>query len=239
MGSKQRLLARVEAGSRARPKPLPPEQTWPALKPKAYDYEKVRFTGTFLHDREFHVHGLLTTDSRGNAPPTTLLGFYIVTPMRLEDGSIVLVNRGFVPGERENATTRPEGQLAGQQTITGLMRAPQAQGWFVPDDDPARNQWFTRDPAKMAQALGLPRVAPFLVDADATANPGGLPLGGKTIIAFPNNHLQYAITWFALALGLLGVFFAWARQQVAKAGSECRLGWLRDLIEEPCSSRGV
>ena len=68
----------------------------------------------------------------------------------------------------------------------------------------------------MAQALGLPRVAPFIVDADAAANPGGLPLGGKTIVAFPNNHLQYAITWFALALGLLGVFFAWARQQVRK-----------------------
>ena len=105
------------------------------------------------------------------------------------------------------------------------MKAPQAQGWFVPDDEPARNQWFTRDAGKMAAVLGLQRVAPFIVDADATPNPGGLPLGGKTIVAFPNNHLQYAATWFALALGLLGVFFAWSRQQ-AKSGriSVCHSG---------------
>ena len=100
MGSKQRLLARVDAGLAAPPKPLPPEAVWPELKPKAYDYEKVRLSGTFLHDREFHVHGLLTSESRGNAPPSTLLGFYIVTPLQLADGSRVLVNRGFVPSER-------------------------------------------------------------------------------------------------------------------------------------------
>jgi surfeit locus 1 family protein len=214
MGSKQRLLARVEAGLAAPPKPLPPESEWASLKPKAYEYDKVRLTGTFLHDQELHVHGLLTRESRGNAPPSTELGFYIVTPMRLQDGSVVLVNRGYVPTGRENPSTRQEGLLAGEQTIIGVMKAPQSQGWFVPDDDPAKNQWFTRDPAKMATALGLPRVAPFIVDADATPVAGGLPVGGKTIMSFPNNHLQYAITWFALALGLLGVFFVWARQQV-------------------------
>jgi surfeit locus 1 family protein len=214
MGSKERLLARIEHGLASAPEPLPPESAWPKLPAKTYDYAKVKLTGTFLHDKEFHLQGLLTIEGTRNAPPTTLLGYYVLTPLQLPDGSIVIVNRGFVPPEKLDPGSRPEGQVQGPQTIVGLMRAPQAPGWFTPDDQPAKNLWFSREPAKMAASAGLQRVAPFAVDADATPVPGGLPAGGKTIISFPNNHLQYAITWFALALGLLGVFFAWARQQV-------------------------
>jgi len=47
------------------------------------------------------------------------------------------------------------------------------------------------------------------VEADARANPGGWPLGGQTRVVFRNEHLQYAITWFALAIGLLGVYIAY------------------------------
>jgi surfeit locus 1 family protein len=216
MGSKQRLLARIEHGLASAPEPLPPENAWPTLAAKTYDYAKVRLTGTYLHDKEFHLQGLLTIEGSRNAPPTTLLGYYVLTPLQLADGSIVIVNRGFVPPEQLDPATRPEGQVQGPQTVVGLMRAPQAPGLFTPEDQPAKNLWFSREPAKMAAAAGLQRVAPFAVDADATPVPGGLPAGGKTIISFPNNHLQYAITWFALALGLLGVFFAWARQQVKR-----------------------
>jgi surfeit locus 1 family protein len=100
------------------------------------------------------------------------------------------------------------------------MRAPQTRGWFVPNDDPARNTWFTRDPGAMSASAGLTRTAPFLVDADATPVPGGWPRGGTTVVSFPDNHLQYAITWFAIALGLLGVFFTWARQQLRREDDE-------------------
>jgi surfeit locus 1 family protein len=220
MGSKQRLMARIEHGLASAPEPLPPESAWPKLPAKTYDYAKVRLTGTYLHDKEFHLQGLLTSETGRNAPPTTLLGYYVLTPLQLPDGAIVIVNRGFVPPEKLDPATRPQGQVQGEQTIVGLMRAPQSQGWFTPDDQPAKNLWFTRDPVKMAASAGLQRVAPFAVDADATAVPGGLPAGGKTIISFPNNHLQYAITWFALAIALLGVFFAWARQQVKKPYSD-------------------
>jgi surfeit locus 1 family protein len=216
MGSKQRLLARIEAGLANPPKPLPVAADWPRLHPKIYDYEKVRFSGTYLNDKELHLQGLLTTEGKGMAPASTELGFYVITPMRLADGSVVLVNRGFVPQEKVDPATRQAGQLSGEQTVTGLMRAPQEQGLFVPDDDPAKNVWFTRNPAKMGAAAGLPNAAPFTVDADATPVPGGLPVGGKTIIAFPNNHLQYMFTWFALALSLAAVFGVWVRQQVKK-----------------------
>jgi surfeit locus 1 family protein len=58
----------------------------------------------------------------------------------------------------------------------------------------------------MAAAHGLSNVAPFFIDADATPNPGGLPIGGLTVISFPNNHLVYALTWFALAAMVAGGF---------------------------------
>lgn len=212
-GAKKRLITRVEQRLSEAPVPMPPEGQWPALSPKQYEYLRVRFEGEYLHDREFRVHGLLSGKTPGQA---TLQGFYILTPVRLADGSTVIVNRGFVPTELSDPSKRAEGQVKGRQAIVGLMRAPQTRGWFVPEDDPAKNSWFTRDPAPMAASAGLARTAPFLIDADATAVPGGWPKGGNTVVSFPDNHLQYAITWFAIALGLLGVFFTWARQQLRR-----------------------
>jgi surfeit locus 1 family protein len=89
---------------------------------------------------------------------------------------------------------------------------------FSPDNDPGRNAWYRRDPAEIASAMKLERVAPFTIDADATPNPGALPEGGRTRINFPNDHLGYALTWFGLALALAGVFgvFAWQRLRQAR-----------------------
>jgi surfeit locus 1 family protein len=90
---------------------------------------------------------------------------------------------------------------------------PEAPNLFTPSNDPARGEWFVRDPRAIAAAFALTRVAPFTIDADATPNPGGLPAGGETRLNFPNNHLGYALTWFGLAAALAGVFgaFAWQR----------------------------
>ncbi|WP_293868950.1 SURF1 family protein [uncultured Alsobacter sp.] len=212
-GAKKRLITRVEQRLQEAPVPLPPEAQWAGLSPKQYEYLRVRLEGEFQHDREFRLHGLLSGKS---AAQSTLQGYYILTPLRLADGSTVIVNRGFVPTELGDPARRAEGQVKGRQTIVGLMRAPQSRGLFVPDDDPAKNSWFTRDPVAMAKSAGLARSAPFLIDADATPVPGGWPKGGNTVVSFPDNHLQYAVTWFAIALGLLAVFFAWARQQLKR-----------------------
>jgi len=93
------------------------------------------------------------------------------------------------------------------------VRAPEARNAFTPADDPARNLWFARDPQAIARLHRLERVAPFLIDADASPLPGGWPRGGQTLLNLPNNHLQYAVTWFGIALTLIGVFaaFAWRR----------------------------
>ena len=93
------------------------------------------------------------------------------------------------------------------------MRSPQARNPFTPADDPAKNQWFTADPLAMAAQDGIADAAPFLIDQDAGQAPGGLPQGGETVLSFPNSHLEYALTWFGLAAGLVAVFAAWAWRQ--------------------------
>jgi surfeit locus 1 family protein len=117
----------------------------------------------------------------------------------------VLVTRGFVPEDKRDPSTRAAGQIAGEVTITGLMRAPEPRNAFTPADDPARGAWFTRDTGLIAAHLQLERAAPFSVDADATPNPGGWPRGGATVIAIKNDHLSYALTWYGLAATLVAV----------------------------------
>lgn len=212
-GAKKRLIARVETRVNEAPQPLPAESAWASMSPKTYEYQKVTAKGRFRHDLEARLHGLRQGDRPGQP---TLQGFYILTPLVLADGSMVIVNRGFVPTERVDPATRAQGQLEGEQAVTGLLRSPEARGWFVPPDEPARNAWFTRDPGSIAAAKGLSRVAPFVLEADRTPVPGGLPVGGNTRISFPDNHLQYAVTWFSLALGLIVVFVVWVRQQRRK-----------------------
>ena len=133
-----------------------------------------------------------------------------MTPLKLANGESVLVNRGFVPEELKSAA---EQGPAGETVVTGLMRASESRTLFTPADDPARGQWFTRDVEAIAKALDVGPHAPFSIDADAGADPLTLPEGGETILAFPNNHLSYAMTWFGMALALAGVFAAFAISQ--------------------------
>ena len=206
---KEGLLATIAERTTAPPVPIPDEADWPTLKPDGYAYRHVTLTGTFEHGKEAHVFRPLE-EARG---PFHGIGDLVLTPLRLASGAHVIVNRGFVPMARLDPATRQAGQLAGTVTVTGLMREPEGRNLFTPKDDPARNSWFTRDPAGIAKAYGIPRVAPFTIDADASAVPGGLPQGGETVLDIPNNHLSYALTWFGLAGGLLGVFgaYAWRR----------------------------
>lgn len=206
---KEGLVTRIAARAHGEPGAIAPEQAWATWSAAADEYRRVRLSGTFRHDAEVLVHGNSPRDTRGGVAP----GYYVLTPLLREDGSVVVVNRGFVPLDRKAPATRAEGQVAGPVTVTGLVRAPEEGGWFIPENDAAKGEWFTRDIAAVARKAGLARVAPFYVDADATPNPGGWPRGGLTVISFPNNHLEYALTWYGLAIGAAGVFaaFAWRR----------------------------
>ena len=206
---KEGLIREIDERTTAAPVPLPPRSAWAELRPDDYAYRHVSATGTFEHGAEIHVFRPLG-ESRG---PAHGIGDLVLTPLRLDGGGTVIVNRGFVPIETLDPAMRPDGQVQGRVAITGLMREPEPRNLFTPNDDPVHNQWFTRDPVAMAAFLHLDDAAPFTIDQDVSPIPGGLPQGGETVLDIPNNHLSYALTWFGLAAGLLGVFavFAWRR----------------------------
>ena len=194
------LIERVNARIHADPAPVPPPSSWPAFDAGGEEYRRVRATGAFLHNRETLVDALT---ERG-------AGSWVLTPFRLEEGGTVLVNRGFVPPERRSPAARAAGQVEGPVTLVGLLRAPEPGGRFLRANVPAQNRWYSRDVATIAQARGVPQVAPFFIDADARPNPGGYPVGGLTVVQFRNTHLIYALTWFGLAaLSLTGFVLVW------------------------------
>jgi len=141
-------------------------------------------------------------------------GFWVLTPLRTLQGTM-LVNRGFVPAERRDPASRAGGQTAGPVTITGLLRASEPKGGFLRSNDPAGVRWYSRDVPAIAAACGIGQAAPFFVDADATPNPGGWPVGGLTVLRFNNNHLVYAFTWFGLAGLSLAALFLLLRRKPA------------------------
>ena len=201
---KEAILARIDTRSKQTPQSLPAEAAWPGLRPDDYDYRHVVLDGTYENDREVLVF---------HAPPSGKLvgigpGYLVLTPLRLASGAHVIVNRGFVPLALADRANRRAGEIAGPTRVVGLMRPPEARNAFTPADQPAERRYFTRDPGLIAQSLGLTSPAPFTIDADDVAVPGGWPRGGTTEVAIPNNHLSYALTWFGLAIGLLGVFAA-------------------------------
>lgn len=160
------------------------------------DYRPVNVTGTFDHAHEqffFATHD-------GEA------GYFVYTPLKLSGGEYIFVNRGFIPYEKKEAAKRAAGEIAGDVTIVGLARSKLngKPSWAVPDNDPAKNIFYWKDLDAMTVHAGLPkaRVLQFFIDANDTPNPGGLPIGGVTQFDFPNNHLQYALTWYGLAATL-------------------------------------
>jgi surfeit locus 1 family protein len=199
---KEALIASIEERIHSEPQPLADIERIFA-ETGDVDYRPVGATGTFLHDAERHFFA--TFDGKS--------GFFVYTPLLLADGRVLLVNRGFVPYDRKDAATRPDGQVAGVVRVTGLARNPLAgkPSFLVPDNDPAKNIFYWKDLPQMAATAGLPagaKVLPFSVDSARVDVPGGIPVGGVTIVDLPNNHLQYAITWYGLALALLGVVAA-------------------------------
>jgi surfeit locus 1 family protein len=201
---KEALIAQITARVGAPPAAFPREDAWSTLSPQNDEYRHVHLHGRFLNDKEAHLQANLVSSGRDDGA----LGYDILTPLEISGGALVLVNRGFVPLDKKDMATRLDSEVQGETSVTGLIRFPQARAWFTPPDDPARNVWFSRDPAVIAKAFGLERVAPVIVDADLAPDNPALPRAGQTRVALPNDHLQYALTWFGLALVLLCVFAA-------------------------------
>lgn len=203
---KHELIAAVDARIHAAPVAAPGPAAWPGIDAAGDAYRRVRATGRFRHDREALVQAVT---GRGG-------GFWVLTPLETPDFTL-LVNRGFVSPDRRDPATRAAGNPAGQVTVIGLLRVTEPGGAFLRSNDPAANRWYSRDVAAIAKARGIARAAPYFIDADAAPNAGGYPVGGLTVVAFPDNHLVYALTWFGLAL--ISLFFAWRLWRPGPRGS--------------------
>ncbi|WP_375410390.1 SURF1 family protein [uncultured Methylobacterium sp.] len=195
------LVARVEARIHAAPVAAPARPQWPGLSAASDEYRRIRAEGRFLHDRETLVQAV--TDRGG--------GYWVMTPLVQTDGTTILVNRGFAPSEWRDLVNRTPGPAAA--SVVGLLRLAEPGGAFLRRNDPAAGRWYSRDVAAIAAARGLADTAPYFIDADATPNAGGLPVGGLTVVAFQNNHLVYAATWYALALMVLAAAWLFVREE--------------------------
>jgi len=197
---KEALIARVEARVHATPRPAPGIDEWQRANPEDYEYARVQATGTFLNDKETRVYAVTDLGP----------GYWVLTPLKADDGTVAIVNRGFVPTDHRDPATRTAGEIPGRTTVTGLLRLSEPKGTMLRSNKPGEERWYSRDVEAIAAARGLQNAFPYFIDADATPNPGDMPVGGLTQLVFPNNHLVYAITWFALAalgLGLTGYLF--------------------------------
>ncbi len=197
MAWKEDLIARIT--TRVHQPPV----AFSALEKQAaggLEYARARVRGTFLHDRE---QLMWEPDQRQGS------GYHVYTPLRMDDGRFILVNRGYVPEARKEPASRAEGQISGEVEVVGLLREPIARGSFSPDRDSKSGVFYWRDLDGLARAaLGADaaKAVRYALDAEATpANPGGWPQGGTTRLTLPNRHLEYALTWYGLAATLVVV----------------------------------
>ena len=194
---KHDLITRVDQRVHAPPIAPPGPSQWAQVNAQDDEYRHVSVTGELLNDRQTLIWASSDDGS----------GYWVVTPLRMADGSIVLVNRGFAPADWCGRDGHCAPGPTGQTTVTGLLRMSEPSA-FMRHNDPAHNSWYTRDVPAIAAARGLTDVAPYFIDQDAAPDVPATgehvwPEGGKTVIQFPNNHLSYLITWYLLALMVL------------------------------------
>ena len=203
---KHDLIARVNARVHAAPVPLPPHSQLVSAPPHSLDYLRVKLSGTY--------DGARTALTRAATDLGT--GYWTMTPLRLDDGRTIWVNRGFLPA---GTTAVQAGKAApsGPVTVIGLLRPSEPGGSLLQSNRPQDDRWYSRDLAALSTAKGTGPAAPMFVDAQqetASATGSALtPVAGLTVIHFPDNHLQYALTWFAMAvLSAVGIGLVWRRK---------------------------
>ncbi len=190
---KHALIARVDARIHAEPAALPARKDWPQASAARDEYHRVVVTGEYLRNADTRVQAVT---ERGP-------GWWLLTPLRDDGGDAILVNRGFVPSDWNGDVAPPVGHIR----VVGLLRMSEPNGAFLHRNDPTHDRWYSRDVAAIARARSLGDIAPWFVDAERDANASEWPAGGMTVVRFRDQHLQYALTWFALAA--LSLFAVW------------------------------
>lgn len=195
---KEALIAEREAGLSLPPAPLPTDaEDW-----RQWEFRRVSLEGVFRHDLEQRF-GL--SAHRGRP------GHHLLTPLVRPDGAAVLVDRGWIPTDRKHPVSRLEARPEGTVEISGIARyrGGETPSWLRPDNEPERGVWYWYDLPALEQTTGL-ELLPLVVEAAPGPAPDELPIAMPTQALLPNNHLQYAVTWYGLALTLVGVYVAFS-----------------------------
>jgi Uncharacterized conserved protein len=207
---KENLIATLTKRFAAAAVDLPPPAQWVSLRQDKDEFTRVKFRARYLSGQEAIVWATgsgLRDDVKGP-------GIFVFSPATLSSGETIAVNRGFVADQKPTGETKRPPAVEGDVEITGILRWPEPKGWELTTPfDKSAQLWFVRDHAAMAQEYGWPRIAPFYIEREAQQPADGLPPPGALKPNLPNNHLQYAVTWYGLAVVLLGVFVAWLRSR--------------------------
>lgn len=210
---KHALIAALTERLAKVPVALPSAAAWPTLSPAHDEFSRVRFSATFEAKPDAMVY------SSGSAVRDDITGpgTWAFMPARLADGRSVVVNAGFVQNTMQDRAQqdRVVTQLVtgAPVELTGYLRFPEEPGTFTPKEDGGKRLWFVRDHQSMAQVLRWGEVAPFYVDLESPQPASGTPKPGPLHVQLKDNHLQYAITWFGLALVVAAAFGFWVAGQ--------------------------
>jgi len=203
---KEALVETLTQRLTAEPRPLPPPAQWAQMTAENSEFVRVRLPIEWPGGRD----ALVYTGSSALRDDVKSQGYFVFTPARVLGVGTVVVNRGFV-----GAMTYPPAR--GVQEIVGVLRWPEQPFWLVAAHDTEGAIWTVRDHRAMAGLRGWGAVAPFYVEMEAPEPPGGLPHPAALKVQLRNDHLQYAITWYALAAVLVVMFAVWwarRRQEV-------------------------
>jgi cytochrome oxidase assembly protein ShyY1 len=212
---KHALIAALTERLASPPTPLPPASQWRALTAADDEFRRVRFTATYPHLPDAMVYSAGSAVREDISGP----GTWAFLPALLSSGETVAVNTGFVPNTMQDrgVEDRAVARLARDQQVvlTGYLRFPEAAGLLTPAENPDKRLWFTRDHPAMAQRLGWGKegsqVAPFYIDLETPVPESGIPKPGPLDVHLRDDHMQYAITWFALAAAVAIAFAVWLR----------------------------
>ena len=182
-----------------------------AVTPPAADqaadmrYQRLNVSGVWMHHAEVQLTG---RTFEGTA------GYHVITPLRLDDGRILILNRGWVSQDYRRPEKRPSSLETGPVNVQAILRLPFKKGYFVPENYPDQDDWFTLNVAdiKNHHDLGENVITTYTADVMRPDGPYVLPIGAAVEIDIPNDHWNYALTWYGLALGLIGVYVSWHMQ---------------------------
>jgi surfeit locus 1 family protein len=211
---KEALIQALEQRLSAAPADLPPRERWTRLDRANDEFRRVKFSAAFVPGAEALVYTSGSTLRSDVSGP----GYWVFAPAEIEAGGRVVVNRGFVPEGRQDPATRTAGTTTGRVDLVGVMRWPEPRGAFSPKADPGRNLWFVRDPIAIAAAKDWGAVAPFFIELESPQPFGGLPHAAALKVNLRNEHLQYAITWYGLALVVAVMFAVWLSGRATRPG---------------------